>query len=836
MKYLKLPKNYLFLVISFLLLIISILFVIADSHPVETPTVPVEYAETYENYDQYYVSVDYYNNPSSDMIGYDFSSFTDWSNLNWDNPSLYQNSYANENFLAKIPADQVKNIPPDKLTPSMYSALGTRAEGISTENFAIMVKNNAKGIREGTLEYQEDGGVTEGLWNLDNSITSRLNSEVSADPMYVNEDQELMKTWIDNLGFICETTCAVKSYDSETGMMQTVSQRILERNIQEYGSERALGDPTLVATVSFNTKDPYFEGATITDSGEVILEQGVSVLSGAAETLTEGDTTTLIINNADPNLRSVVVDNSYSGNVIFRGGGVVELGDHVQFSGDSSSEIVISGSGNHLSLTSTENSELSLYNPSSREYLTLHGEITSVELENDFVTINTASPTYISAVHTYDSGGSEDLPSVSFTGSVTLDLNDVEIKQKSVVNEIIFGLGTTFSDIGSGFSGSVLEDTTLLYSKGSCSEVGNCIEFFVDPDKGKTLVVGVEDNNEIDIQLVTIELDDPIDVVHVRRIDEECNSCKITINDNNRASVEFSKNPVVARGDLSYTTVGQIETTMLIPVAQEGDNDELEEHSWFINNGQVMICSDCTRGGVLHSETMSLSGQEELDYNYIFALRMATLRDDDGNPLYGSEWNAKGKIIYAHEKNKIESGTERASTYTHRTRGTSTVQRAYDCIGLAQCSLDHSTGRSNEWKQPWVKMHSSGILHDRFQSTSQDLVTEFYTTRESDVPAGFVDNPDVTVRIFDDYEQLTEYVSQKNPGSLISYYSGGNEHHVGIKGNGFDTIEAHVGSGEISLDEDKLQGHDQDILITTVRDRGDKIVEAESIDDLESSI
>lgn len=787
--------KYLFSLFVVLTVLTSLIVLAEDPFVYETgmdPYYDTYYADTYTDYSAYSTSPEgTYMNPSYDFSGYDFSSFDDWDNLNLANPSL---------DLTSIDNDQFKNI------------------------------------------------VGRDDWQDYDNVIDNFNTRVSESPTYVNSDKEMMDSWLSSFtsdsasatGISCSPNCAIKSYDKETGQVETMSVSSYEGNMERYGEEAALAGTK--SKVTFNINDPLLDGAIITDDGYVVTPDGGPLVKGGSISVVEGET------SSDPKSYTIDCTGFTSGGVELDGteydrttviDGSVSKGSLYIASfpeGDKHTQFEVNGD----TIIILEGSELSQFTfqavdyAESGKFLSGSGDIEQITINGDEIIL--AGGSYGFSYETANERRAHrdefhNYAAYEAQGTISFDINDLDFESDNVLSQINLGEDSKLIDFTNGFSTSVDQPTYIIYQQDGCNGIGNCVELYEDESMGGIMTVSVEDNNQIDISLTSLETDSGwLGNFEVEPISNDCDDCRVTLNDNNKVRLEFSNQEPVAQGDISLLTVGTIHTYYDGPETNTIDGvdvTEITQHTHTISNQESTVCSNCRTVGIVRSEDVDLSAEEILEYSYFYAVRTAN------DPAYGSRYGGMGSYMYGEGHNEHLSEGSRLSTvsYYQKFERNKLTQYSFGCINLVEHAVELSVGDDSS------RLYSSELIAEKVRSQSEDFKTEYVTTYSTPLPKAVTEDSSIEVVRFETADEVQEYLAEVDRGAPFGYYGHPyteegeldygqvKEKHTGIKGMGYDTIEAHVYSDDITVTEDKISGlinpnygGTVGVMVTSIRD------------------
>ncbi|MBI2666965.1 hypothetical protein HYX13_05110 [Candidatus Woesearchaeota archaeon] len=257
-----------------------------------------------------------------------------------------------------------------------------------------------------------------------------------------------------------------------------------------------------------------------------------------------------------------------------------------------------------------------------------------------------------------------------FTGTVDF----YSEKHKTLLGE------THFTDVKKGIEIEVTKDTEYYLTAAAetaekCQEEKNCISY-LPSRKGGTMDISVTENNQVKLGIVTLEVDKGIKTLKVKKISD---ASQVRINDNSRAVLTFSKEPLKIAGQPAGLTIQEIEYSF---------DDETGTHQQFLEYGRVKECPSCETVGKIRSEDLKLSAEEIIQQAALWGMRAA---EDE---RYSSEWAARGENVYAFPgQNSVEGKKEPTSEYFERVKQQTGIERAYDCIGFQGEAVYQATGR-----------------------------------------------------------------------------------------------------------------------------------------------
>jgi len=763
-----------FTIIILVLLSISVL---AQSEPA-APTVPEEFVDTFSTYEEYYDSSYYYGILSTDMSNYDFTSFDDWDNLNLNNPSLDLNTLDNDKF---------KNI------------------------------------------------LNRDDWMGFDNVIDNFNSRVSESPAYVNGDADLMNTWLGSfsagyesegaIGLKCLGSCMIRSFNKDTGEVITLNTKNVEDYVALYNAgeitEQELEERLVSAeALSFNIKDPIFDGALVDKYGQVCFKAGACVASGdiTTEETSTGESQAVVIGGL------VTLDGTETKPIKMVGGNLKSNSLNL-WSADEKIPSTFVFSDGKLIVEELGSGGVvgNFIHPETREAINFRGSVTSITFDEDQVAISTPPGEKFSFMgYNFDTG--EDVFQLSIEGYVNLDLNDVnrfDDDSDDFLNHLTLHCSddscsehekTVLFDLQKGHIVSVNEETGISYKQEGCLAIDNCVEYYIDEELGSVMTASTSNSNEMKIVLANLEVDKPLGTFRVKKIDSECDGCYVTLTDNGRAKILFSEFSPYSQGNLAELTVGSIESEYESHrfVSVDGEfQDQYEEHDLFIRDGLFVVCSEpCDAVGAVYSEDIDVSIEEIYQEAYLRAVRIAQ------NPSYTSEWGSYGSMVYGQSRNMLQEGEKMSVSQYFATYhgGSDDPLYAYDCIGLTRKVYHDSTGNERSWRQ----IYDMKSFHEKLRTYDEDLKTECLVyvppeevARGEDgskyVPGIFTNNPNIEVKYFYSEEELEDYASDKPAGAPVSFFTDyGSGGHEAIKGNGLDTIECKPNSNRCSVEEDRI--------------------------------
>lgn len=407
-----------------------------------------------------------------------------------------------------------------------------------------------------------------------------------------------------------------------------------------------------------------------------------------------------------------------------------------------------------------------------------------------------------------------------FTGRITYHRKDY----------LTLGKGTNFRDFTSGTNFEVSEKTGYIKSEGGCLKFeGSCIEYI--NAKKRDLVIRAEDNNKIKVKLVTL-IKNPLKKLTIKEIDDES---IVEVDDNFKVKYTLSKGPVIADGQPIAQSVDSIEYSFL----KEG-----EVHAQEISKGYVTECSACKTLCKVRSEVIDRSPEEIVEFVATWAIRAAQ------DPRYASEWGGRGEVIFRDYGNYIFSDRKMTTRGYYRhleelKKNPDLLKEAaeefelapsqlleelenypinkktvaiFDCIGFVQAAYDTATGRIAEEKGAFRnrKYNHGHLLHKQFRE-ELSFKTEFHVIKNARIPPEIqkeVRKGNIELIRHENAEERAEALRNIPAGAPMDLYSTKPiveegkvrwEKHGFLKGQGTDTIEAHVETYDVSIDSNSLE-------------------------------
>lgn len=227
-------------------------------------------------------------------------------------------------------------------------------------------------------------------------------------------------------------------------------------------------------------------------------------------------------------------------------------------------------------------------------------------------------------------------------------------------------------------------------------------------------------------------------------------------------------------------------------------------------NGITLV--DTTNHKIKRGRVNSISHTEYNIYkqNPISATMFGFALKEANDPHVKSAINGKGEVIYVEGK-KVKT------TDYFKKEGVEGIERAYDCLGLGQATMDNLIKAKlvkDKKKHPFRREWSFIKLYDRvknygFKGTIFILKAKVKDVKEDSNLYKLMKIPNIdTVICSDLYDRNKKLINKIPPGALFQNFNfDGTPHHSGIKGLGLDSIEASRSTGEVGK-EDIYRYHD----------------------------
>lgn len=745
---------------------------------------------------------EYYGSEISDMSTYPFSTFTDWENLNWDNPSTYENP----DFIKNVPADQYSNLDFSQISseyandldfeniePQYLEEMSTETfDSVTSDNFATFLKSNF---------IAENAGETEETWEWYPEIVERFDSEVAADPMYINDDDDLKIVWFSHYDSVC-LDCSIKSFDTET-------REIITADTSDVGEEGLAAQ----GVVRLNIEE--FPHAIIKDDGTIDLLQGGTIEIGTVEYVYADEDRVITLTEIDGNSPIISIPQEELLSEIF----LVEPNGEV-YVGDTH----IISKGTTFEIHPTEEDGVEVFGYSGGE---LTAEFMNPDNHDNNVFISGESPTFIikgdqvtavsghSSLRFTDSTKKDLKLYMEAAGEVSFDLNDINLKDVrygridvtySILDKITLDDDTRLIDYLTGNDIYVEKETDYRLAEDSCLDEINCIEYYFHEQRAGVMTVNIGDNNDIDINHIMLDVDKGISHLTVNEITDES---KLTLTETDSRYI-FTSALVKGQGNFATSTIDVVEIK-----PTEARTEEI--HTLTIANGDIHICSECAHVGkfVSESESIILTPQEQAERNFILFTRIAN------DERYGAEYGAIGKHIVPFpvsymeggetiSKNRLPVGSS-ATTFYSYTGGEQ--EWGYDCTSSVCAVVAKTTGKDKyrvSIDRPIQDLCSNHGWECKYYSLGTE--EKFETIEELSLPPVVIENnypveyfpQEISTAVQSRADKIFEEASRGSPA--LAYNAYGGEVHgfmIGdiIEGEG-STIESHVGMGEITIDTD----------------------------------
>ncbi|MDP3734070.1 MAG: hypothetical protein Q8R37_02485 [Nanoarchaeota archaeon] len=659
---------------------------------------------------------------------------------------------------------------------------------------------NAK-IQETMVQYPH-------LWK-EEDLANHIGTRIEKDVAFINDAEQFKTAWFDTFSVQC-SGCKIGQFFLDDNRVSTIDATKLAS---------AASAVEAAAVVSFSLDE--LQNVEILDNGQLKIDDGSTI--GNAQIFVDkkqGLANLLQLTSHVVDVKLGDVDTSYVYQI--SGLGKAEIADGVFVTGR---KVLISiENGRHLI-----------------------SSLSTVPVELRYAKT--------SGYYAHRKESEKSVIPYAFTGVISFEKKDIIItREKEQIQNLRFahlslGENTKLYDFNTGNMVDVTKPTEYYHSPEGvfprdknylrCRTGVNCIEYYVDQSQfGGVMRVHAADNNNIKINLINLEtredvryksfqekskreIDLELATLFVGTIDDDST---VTVNDNSKVVLEFSRNLPMVQGKLTDRTINVIESEIIIEenvveveqidgISEELLSKEVLTQRFRINeNGIVGICAgqECVEQGLFSAEKMELTPAEISERLYLTAYRyvLCSAVSEECGAGYGGLGFTAGSRSPALKELR-----------------SSKKQWVTTCIGLTKASLSPGVeeGLSEEITERVRKGDKYADTGFFVQSYLRDEVPGFKSTyivveensnyfedvREGEgrvlylVQQQMKKGENIEIIVVESESDRSAILAAIPRGSLVTEPVNGHDYvHAGIdsfSGNP-TTYEAHVGTNQISRD------------------------------------